>query len=520
MTGSRPPRLALAVLALALAGLCTAFAGGLIDDAYIVFRYADNLLAGHGAVFNPGERVEGFTSPLWLFLLAGCRASGLPYETAVTLLGAACALATLVPAHALTLRTASSPALALLLGPGLLALHPSFALWAVHGLETPLFVLIVTGAAWAWSLDTRRSALLAGLLLGLGFWIRPEAPLLALLLAACALARGERSRAARLVAGFAALALLLVAARLAYYGAWVPNTYHAKTGGLPGRLVFGLAEAKRFTVAHLPLVAACAWSGWLLVTGGKRAARSLAEPSPARRVLFDWIVLGAAWSVYLVWAGGDAFPGYRFWLPVLPLAGAVAAWGICRLPTSPRTTLAAGVLLVAWVALGALPEARLEHVNGREFTAKMTAVGSWLGRHAPRGTRIALNYVGALPYHAGLPALDMLGLTDPVIARTPIRGRFRFTGHARGNGASVLDRRPDLIFMNGVYLEAEPMRELAPQLDSEEQIAADPRFAAEYVQVQVRIPGPSGPGWLAFYRRRDIAWDPTMDPGPAGPSTP
>jgi len=46
------------------------FAGSLIDDAFIFFRYADNLLAGLGPVFNAGERVEGFTSPLWLLLLA------------------------------------------------------------------------------------------------------------------------------------------------------------------------------------------------------------------------------------------------------------------------------------------------------------------------------------------------------------------------------------------------------------------------------------------------------------------
>ena len=31
----------------------------LCDDAFISFRYADNLVAGDGLVFNAGERVEG-----------------------------------------------------------------------------------------------------------------------------------------------------------------------------------------------------------------------------------------------------------------------------------------------------------------------------------------------------------------------------------------------------------------------------------------------------------------------------
>ncbi len=40
------------------------------DDAFINFRIIGNLLAGHGPVFNIGERVEAYSDPLWLFLLA------------------------------------------------------------------------------------------------------------------------------------------------------------------------------------------------------------------------------------------------------------------------------------------------------------------------------------------------------------------------------------------------------------------------------------------------------------------
>ena len=36
------------------------------DDAFITLRYADNLLAGRGLVYNEGEYVEGYTPPLWL----------------------------------------------------------------------------------------------------------------------------------------------------------------------------------------------------------------------------------------------------------------------------------------------------------------------------------------------------------------------------------------------------------------------------------------------------------------------
>src|SRR4030067_291523 len=40
-----------------------------IDDSYITFRYARNLLAGEGFVFNPGEHVLGTTTPLYTMLL-------------------------------------------------------------------------------------------------------------------------------------------------------------------------------------------------------------------------------------------------------------------------------------------------------------------------------------------------------------------------------------------------------------------------------------------------------------------
>jgi arabinofuranosyltransferase len=40
------------------------------DDGYIYVRVVDQLLAGHGPVFNQGERVEATTSPLWLGILS------------------------------------------------------------------------------------------------------------------------------------------------------------------------------------------------------------------------------------------------------------------------------------------------------------------------------------------------------------------------------------------------------------------------------------------------------------------
>ena len=40
------------------------------DDAYISFRYVARWVGGEGLTFNPGERVEGFSNPLWVGVLA------------------------------------------------------------------------------------------------------------------------------------------------------------------------------------------------------------------------------------------------------------------------------------------------------------------------------------------------------------------------------------------------------------------------------------------------------------------
>ena len=39
------------------------------EDAYIIFRTLEQVIAGHGPIWNPHERVQAFTSPLWFLIL-------------------------------------------------------------------------------------------------------------------------------------------------------------------------------------------------------------------------------------------------------------------------------------------------------------------------------------------------------------------------------------------------------------------------------------------------------------------
>ncbi len=65
----------------------------IMDDAYIFFRYIDNMLfLNIGLVYNKGEYVEGYSSPLWTLLLALFRATGVSYWVIFRVLSVICFL--------------------------------------------------------------------------------------------------------------------------------------------------------------------------------------------------------------------------------------------------------------------------------------------------------------------------------------------------------------------------------------------------------------------------------------------
>src|SRR5438552_4560056 len=116
-----------------------------IDDVFISFRYAEHLAAGLGLVFNPGERVEGFSNPLWTLLLSQLvragwnRAAGpLSLLVAAKLCGALFGLAAFIITTAVAARRrrdAVFGAYAPLIGlvPLVLGASYSFGLWSVSG---------------------------------------------------------------------------------------------------------------------------------------------------------------------------------------------------------------------------------------------------------------------------------------------------------------------------------------------------------------------------------------------------
>lgn len=410
----------------------------LSDDGFIYFRYAANLASGHGPVWNVGEApVEGYSSPLWLGLLAAGMALGSDVVTWSRWLGFLAAAGALIGVWVLARRLGAGIALA---GTATLlaALVKGLYYWAPVGLETPLdtALLVWTCAGVA---DSRRGSawLVPVALLGIA---RPEGPFLVVLaLAAIAIARGWRAVTWREAAIAVAPAALWLAFRWGYYGVPLPNTYYAKaTGPRAQQLRLGL---------H--------YGGWLVVPLAIAAAWTLRSP---RRPVLAILLLIAGQLALTVAGGGDWMSNHRLLLPVvLPLLGCSAAF-------ASSSEVRGGVLPALLVAalttshvrasgrtlLAALRGQTLPHQLWQEGTLVHSSRGAadWIARHYPAGTTIAVNHAGVVPNGLlGFTAIDMTGLNDAHIARDVPGGL-----HEKFDPDYVLGRKPRLILLNSLTM--------------------------------------------------------------------
>ncbi|MCE5209795.1 MAG: hypothetical protein LLG42_16010 [Chloroflexi bacterium] len=154
-----------------------------IDDAYITFRYAQNILDGNGFVYNPGERVLGTTTPLYtlLMVLSGWLAggSGAPFPWLSLVINAAadaltCLLLLRLGRHLRAKETVATPvagACAALAW----AVAPFSVTFAIGGLETSLYVFLLTATVTAY-VEKRSTA--TALCAVLALLTRPDALIL------------------------------------------------------------------------------------------------------------------------------------------------------------------------------------------------------------------------------------------------------------------------------------------------------------------------------------------------------
>ena len=329
------------------------------DDGFINFRVVKMVLAGHGPVFNVGERVESTTSALWLWILAaGDLALPFDLEWVAVLLGLLCAVA------ALALATHASSRLCRLLGrSGLLlpagalviAALPPFWDYATSGLEgglTFLWLSAVGHSTVTWAGTERPMRLRAAVLLGLGPLVRPDLALVSGLAIAAVLAAQWRPSGwgdrLRFLAAALALPVAYQVFRMGYYATLVPNTALAKGAERP-RWDAGWAYMKDLLVPYaltLPLVLLAGLALPLVRTARARGARPLVAVALLP-------VAGALDALYVMRAGGDYLHG-RLLLPAV--WAILVPFAVVGLPDGLRRNEASRSVraLVPALAVGAL----------------------------------------------------------------------------------------------------------------------------------------------------------------------
>ncbi|NUM45149.1 MAG: hypothetical protein HUU38_10610 [Anaerolineales bacterium] len=119
-----------------------------IDDSYITFRYTRHILAGDGMVYNPGEQVLGTTTPLYAGLMAGLGllTGGEHAPFPILAMGANAIFDALTCLLLLKLGERLGSARAGMSAAIVWAILPFSVTFAIGGLETSLYVLLLTGA--------------------------------------------------------------------------------------------------------------------------------------------------------------------------------------------------------------------------------------------------------------------------------------------------------------------------------------------------------------------------------------
>ena len=324
------------------------------DDAFISFRYARNLLEGHGLVFNVGERVEGYSNFLWTIELAGIwRAFGIPPEDAAPWLSVAFTVATVA---VMTWWIARLPnlrrrRLVMWMSLGLVCSSATFAGWTSGGgLETRQFTFFIVLAVVLLTThrNSRGGLLAASVSLALASLTRPEGPMIAMSCFAWYILqsilspertpvdRAEGNPVARirsiagrivwrdllcLIAPFAVIVCAHFLFRYAYYGDWLPNTYYAKyVRPWYDMAILYLAAAVLETGLYLliPLAGVGIWDRWRANRGDVAFALPLLCILPHMHYLvqmggdvfeyrpmdFYWPLLAVPASAGIVWLGG------------------------------------------------------------------------------------------------------------------------------------------------------------------------------------------------------------------------
>ena len=408
------------------------------EDQLIVLRYARNLAEGNGLVYNAGERVMGFTTPLFTVLSSAFVVVGGNQAAAwQNGFGMLCMLGTAALAARLLVRLGAGPAAPLAVA--LVTFNPAVAYNYLYvGMEMHLFALLFLLAL---DLHLSDRATAAAVVAALLFLTRPEGALLAAMLIAHGWLRRREAPIRQALAALAvALPWLLFA--FAYYGDVLPKTLGAKEGesiASPWHYLDLVREiyseaGKSLLAAYNPSLAQTIAGPLLLV-----ALLVVGATALLRRRAALWPLIAFPLGALVGYAAIGSLPGYTWHYYTLTILGAfllalgvhaclVGTGRLCQqaaellprnLRIGPQRPLVA-VLLTA-VPILALTLPVLRHTSQQighrvEPTARqqrLEDMGRWLAERYEPSTSVLVREIGHVGWVSGLRIVDRGGLVTP-----------------------------------------------------------------------------------------------------------
>jgi hypothetical protein len=445
------------------------------EDYYITFRAAKNLATGHGLVYQVGERVHSFTSPLGVLALAFTSwVSGGRSDEAALWLFRALSIGAFAGAAALvwsTCRAWGWRRFTCAIAAALVMADAKSLDFSINGMETGFMLLFLAltvsafarstcawklGVAWAGLMWTRPDSFIYIGGIAAGFWLFP---------AGLKIADGRAGLLRKY--GWAAVVCILlygpwIAWAWGYYGSPIPHTIVAK--GLNQKPFGGIAAAhdiltapwshRAFDAIYLPSYYALGgWPQWAIWIG--RVLSCVAfftvfaprlRPG-ARAVSFAFVVA----IVYQ-----SSIPASPWYVPPGAFLASLALCGLgeslSRLwPAARQFLVPVGFAVVAWALLLLAGTAWQLRWQQRLVEGQRREIGEWLRDHRDSpGDTVFLEPLGYIGYFSQLKMLDYPGMSSPEVVAAR-----RLVGEDNGDLIAVL--RPHWVVIRPIKLTNDPL---------------------------------------------------------------
>ncbi|MDZ4858836.1 MAG: hypothetical protein SGI88_07610 [Candidatus Hydrogenedentes bacterium] len=380
------------------------------DDAYITYRFAENLAAGHGLRWNPedAEPIYGASSLPHCFTIAGGIVLGLEPRTTSMIVQVAAHIAVSLLAVILVRGIAG-------LGAGLLAALCFPAVFYGQGLEIEAYIAFILSALF---LYRRGDYFWAGLIGGATVVIRLDGAVVLAAIGLSALLEPERrSSIPKLVAGAAIPILPWLIAATIYFGNPLPHSMQAKVVHSFGHEPWRFDSLFNYWLGQ-PIIPI------LLLPAVVGSLYSLADRN---RALAFWLLF------YIAEYKIAGMPNYA-WYFAAPMVGIciLAFMGFGRLIELGRDemqpALAAAAAIGATVVLLFAANAAQHYVrnNAGELpkSSPHMQAATWLRENTDRDDTILAFEIGKVGYFAERRIVDMFGLVSPEVVPYLREGGF------------------------------------------------------------------------------------------------